>query len=281
MSGVEGQVSGFGLSDLWRLNKIRGARESRGFKISKFLRLVLCLVLFAGFSARAQPAVSAPPKTSGASTALPDHRPSEALGGFERAVGRVQPLLDRYGYGAVVAAVMAEGIGIPTPGQTLLMAGSLEAAERRMNIGLLLFFATMAATFGNSVGYAIGRWGGRAILHKLRVNPQRQQRLDDLFNRRGGGVILLARFLDGLRQLNGIVAGVMKMPWWIFTAYNVAGAILWTCAWGLGTYYLGRDIHVIAAFFQRHRRLLYVLGVSAFAALVGYLLRSRREIREQ
>jgi membrane protein DedA with SNARE-associated domain len=187
----------------------------------------------------------------------------------------VQPLLQRYGYGAAFAAVMAEGMGIPTPGQTLLMAGALEAAEGRMSIALLLILVATAATLGNSVGYAIGRWGGRAALNKLKVNPQRQQHLDDLFKHRGGMVILLARFLDGLRQLNGIVAGVLRMPWWTFTAYNVAGAVLWTCAWGLGTYYLGRDIHFIAAFFHRHRPLLLVLGAIAFVALLMYLLRSR------
>jgi membrane protein DedA with SNARE-associated domain len=146
-----------------------------------------------------------------------------------------------------------------------------------MNITLVLSLVTVAATLGNSAGYAIGRWGGRVVLDRLKVNPQRQQRLDDLFKRHGGLVILLARFLDGLRQLNGIVAGVLKMPWWTFTAYNVAGAILWTCAWGLGTYTLGRDIHVIAAFFHRNARLLYVLSVIAFAALIVYLLRSRRK----
>ena len=194
---------------------------------------------------------------------------------FDRALARVQPLLERYGYGAAVVAVMAEGVGIPTPGQTLLMAGALEATTGTMNIALLLLFVTAATVVGNSAGYAIGRWGGQVVLEKLRVNQQRQQRLDDLFKRRGGVVILLARFLDGLRQLNGIVAGILQMPWWIFTAYNVAGAILWTGAWGLGTYFLGRDIHVFAAFFLRHRRLLLALGVTAFLTLVIYLLRSR------
>jgi membrane protein DedA with SNARE-associated domain len=75
-------------------------------------------------------------------------------------------------------------MGIPAPGQTLLMAGAIEAAAGRMNIVLLLFFVALAATLGNSLGYAIGRWGGRAALNKLRVNPQRQQHLDDLFRRR-------------------------------------------------------------------------------------------------
>jgi membrane protein DedA with SNARE-associated domain len=215
------------------------------------------------------------------STAASSRQSSRGLRRFERSLARVQPLLQRYGYSAAVLAVMAEGMGIPTPGQTLLMAGALEAAAGRMNIVLLLILVTTAATVGNSIGYAIGRWGGRVVLEKLKVNPQRQQRLDDLFKRRGGVVILLARFLDGLRQLNGIVAGILRMPWWTFTAYNVAGAILWTCAWGLGTYYLGRDIHVIAAFFLRHRRFLLALGVIAFFALVAYLLRSRVRISSQ
>lgn len=209
------------------------------------------------------------------STVGSDYRPGRGLRRFERAIAGVQPLLDHYGYGAAVVAVVVEGMGIPAPGQTLLMASALEAAAGRMNIAFVLFLVTAAATVGNSIGYLVGRWCGRVALNKLRVDPQRQQRLDDLFKRRGGIVILFARFLDGLRQLNGIVAGIVRMPWWTFTAYNVAGALLWTCSWGLGTYYLGRDIHVFTAFFHRHGRLLYVLGLIAVVALLTYLLRSR------
>jgi membrane protein DedA with SNARE-associated domain len=73
---------------------------------------------------------------------------------------------------------------------------------------------------------------------------------------------------------------VMHMPWWTFTAYNIAGAVLWSCAWGLGTYYLGRDIHVIAAVFHRHRRLLYALSATAIIILLAALLRYRSTERE-
>lgn len=195
---------------------------------------------------------------------------------FERPLEEVQPLLDRYGYGAAAATVMAEGVGIPMPGQTLLMASAAEAAAGRMNIGLVLLVVALAASVGNSLGYWIGRWGGQMVLDRFKLNPQRRQRIDDLFRRRGGLVILFARFLDGLRQLNGIVAGVVGMPWWSFTAYNVAGAILWTCSWGLATYYLGRDIHFIAAFLHRHEVLLYLLGAAGAVLFVLYWLRSKR-----
>jgi membrane protein DedA with SNARE-associated domain len=244
-------------------------------KILKCLQLVFCLALLISLSESRKSLASGPVEGGKVSSPASDHYRSASVRDFERSLVKMQPLLERYGYGAAVLATMAEGMGIPTPGQTLLMASALEAAQGRMNIVLLLFLVTTAATLGNSVGYAIGRWGGRMALDKLKVNPHRQQQLDDLFKRRGGLVILLARFLDGLRQLNGIAAGVMRMPWWTFTGYNVAGAILWTCAWGLGSYYFGRDIHIIASFFHRHRWLLYVLGVIAFIGLVVYVLRFR------
>ena len=256
--------------------------------VSQFLALLLWLPLLAPSEASVFSAnfaffavASSPVRVGEAPNAAPGHEPSVAVRRFERELAKVQPLLQRYGYGASFAAVMAEGMGIPTPGQTLLMASALEAAEGKMNITLILCLVTVAATLGNSIGYAIGRWGGRAALNKLNVNLQRQQHLEDLFKRRGGVVILLARFLDGLRQLNGIVAGVLQMPWWTFTAYNVAGALLWTCSWGLGTYILGRDIHVIAAFFHRHRTWLLLLGAALFVALVVYLLRTRKVSGEQ
>jgi membrane protein DedA with SNARE-associated domain len=204
-----------------------------------------------------------------------DHDADRVQKRFERYLAHAERLLQRYGYAAVATAVMAEGVGIPTPGQTLLMAGALEASKGRLNIAWLLFVATAAATAGNSMGYVIGRWGGRAVLKKLRVNTIRQQRFDEIFQRYGGLVVLLGRFVDGFRQLSGIIAGVTHMPWWRFTLYNVGGAILWTCAWGLGTYYLRKDIHIIAAVLYRHRWLLYALGMALVSFLLAVLLRSR------
>jgi membrane protein DedA with SNARE-associated domain len=235
--------------------------------------LFFCVAFLAVPLPRTQSEASDAPDQN--STARLERSQSATVRRFQRSLARVQPLLDRYGYWTAAATTLLEGTGIPTPGQTLLIAGALEAAENRMNIAFLILLVTAAAIVGNSIGYVIGRWGGRFVLNKLKVNPQRQQYLDDLFKRRGGLVILLARFVDGLRQLNGILSGMMKMPWWTFTAYNVAGALLWSGAWGIGTYYLGRRIHFVAAFFHQHRALLFVLSVTALLVLLLYLFRSR------
>jgi len=180
--------------------------------------------------------------------------------------------MKRYGYWAAATAIFVEGIGVPAPGQTLLIASALEAASGHMNVAVLLIWVTAATILGNSVGYAIGRWGGRWILDKFTFGSQRQHHLDDLFRRRGGLVILVGRFVEGLRQLNGILAGVMKMPWLTFTAYNVAGAVLWTGVWGLGAYYLRRDIRFAGALFHQHHTLLFTVSVIAIFAWFGYLV---------
>ncbi len=241
-----------------------------GLTIAKYCGLCLLLTLIAApLQSLFSFAVFAGEESGTISAPLPRPR----LRRFERALARVQPYLVHYGYGAAFVAVMVEGMGIPTPGQTLLMASALEAAAGRMNIALLLVLVTVAATVGNSIGYAIGRWGGRTLLERFKVNRDHLRYFDGLIQRRGGIVILFARFLDGLRQLNGIVAGLLRMPWWSFTLYNVTGAILWTCAWGLATYYLRRDIRFIARFFHRHAGLLYLLSALAVIVLLVYLLR--------
>lgn len=208
-------------------------------------------------------------------TAVSHHQPGSRS--FARDLERVQPFVSRYGYAAAALAVFAEGMGIPLPGQTLLIATALEASVGRLSITLTLVIVFLAAALGNSVGYAIGRWGGRTVLNKLRVNAERQKQLDGFFKQRGGPVILIARFIDGLRQLNGIVTGVARMPWWTFTAYNIAGAALWTSTWGLGAFYLGHDIHRIAGAVERHRIALFVVAGAALVALLIYLLRRNKD----
>ncbi|HRF45130.1 MAG TPA: DedA family protein [Candidatus Competibacteraceae bacterium] len=189
-----------------------------------------------------------------AQTPLPAH-PTPAppfshrlLYDVQHEIATVEPLLDRYGYGAVFVAVGVEGFGIPAPGQTLLIAGAVTAAnQNQLRIDWLLFAAFMAALLGNSLGYLIGRRGGRALLRRFRVSERHLQRIEHGFTRYGGGLLMIARFFDGLRQLNGIAAGLLEMPWWRFTFYNALGAMLWVSCWGLGIYTLDENLHIILA----------------------------------
>ena len=168
-----------------------------------------------------------------------------------------------------------EGVGLLAPGQSLLIAASLTAAKGGLNIVWVLLWAFTGAVLGNSLGYLIGSRGGLSLLHKFGVNEQRLQRMEGYFRRYGKGVVLIARFFDGLRQLNGIMAGMLRMPWLIFTTCNILGALLWTGVWGLGTYFL--DKRIASSYFTVRTIEPWIASfcVLAFLAVLVYLLRRR------
>jgi membrane protein DedA with SNARE-associated domain len=204
-----------------------------------------------------------------------DHVGADAAVTLHHYMTLAQPVLDQYGYLAVFGAVLVEGFGIPAPGQTMLMAGAILAARGGMSIEWLLILTFLAAVLGNSLGYLLGRRGGRLILEKMGIRETRMQRMESLFNRYGGGVIFVGRFLDGLRQLSGILAGTLQMPWWKFTVFNVLGAATWASLWGLGVYFLDEDMKTVFAVFHRIEPYVIVGSLLALIVLLIYLRRGR------
>jgi membrane protein DedA with SNARE-associated domain len=200
-------------------------------------------------------------------------------------LGNLAPLLDQYGYLAVAGLIMLEDFGVPVPGETVLIAAAIYAGAGQLNIIAVSVIAVVAAVVGDSIGYAIGRFGGRRLVLRFGryvfVTPKRLDAAERFFTRHGGIVVTIARFVEGLRQLNGIIAGIAGMPWRRFLAYNTLGAVLWVAVWaGLG--YLAGS-HITAIYEQIQRYQLYVLlaiGVALAALIVRRLLRRRRTPEE-
>jgi len=205
-----------------------------------------------------------------------EHLGADAASTLEHYARLAEPVLEQYGYLAVFGAVVVEGFGIPAPGQTMLMAGAILAARGGMSIEVLLGLALLAAVLGNTLGYLLGRWGGRLVLRKFGVSETRMQQVERLFNRYGGGIVFVGRFFDGLRQLSGIVAGALEMPWWKFSVFNLLGAAAWTALWGLGVYFLGQDIKTVFAVFHRIEPYLIVVSLLAVIVLLLYLRRGHK-----
>ncbi len=160
---------------------------------------------------------------------------------FEHTLLAVQPYLEHYGYAAIFVAILVEGIGLLAPGQSLLVAGAILAAHGGLKITWVLIWASLASLLGPCLGYLLGRVGGRRLLIKLKVKTEHLDRLGKLFDTYGPGLILVARFVDGLRQLHGLVAGIAQMPVGKFICLAIPGALLWTAAWGLGAYLLDQE----------------------------------------
>ena len=117
-------------------------------------RLVLTLMLvgLAGFMpvwGPPGPALAAPAATLDGVTA-PASRVERLEGDFKRAVARVQPVIDRYGYPAVFLTILVEGVGIPAPGQTILIAAALSAAHGHLSIVWVMILAFWAQGWGTA-----------------------------------------------------------------------------------------------------------------------------------
>ncbi|MFD4655589.1 DedA family protein [Kitasatospora sp. NPDC058444] len=200
------------------------------------------------------------------------------------ALAGLAPLLDHYGYLAVALLVLLDNCGIPVPGQTILVLASVYAGTGHLDFAAVLVIATGAAALGNSLGYLIGHTGGRAFVHRwgryVLLTPARMERADGFFARHGGQVVTVARFVDGLRQYNGIVAGTTEMPWRRFWPFNLLGAVLWTAVWGTLGYLAGANIGTVYRTALRYQVWFAVgLGVLVAAFLLRQVLRRRRRRR--
>jgi membrane protein DedA with SNARE-associated domain len=186
----------------------------------------------------------------------------------------LKPYFDQYGYWAVFGAILGEGLGIPLPGETLLIAGSLLASQGALHIIPLLFAAWTAAFMGNQIGYLIG-WFGRPLVIRygryILINETRLGYVEAFFRRHGGIVVIFARFLDVFRQLNGIVAGITKMPLKEFVVFNAFGSTLWVGFWGVLFYELGERAHSLGKAFQEIE-LFIAIGVIFVVSGIGAAL---------
>lgn len=207
--------------------------------------------------------------------------PATPLPGF---LAYLAPVLDSYGYLAVGGLVTLEDFGIPVPGETILLAASVYAGAGRLNIVLVGVVAVVAAIIGDNIGYAIGRFGGRALVVRygryVLITEERLAKGERFFARWGGWVVVIARFIEVLRQANGIIAGISEMTWPRFLAFNAIGAALWVGVWTSVGYLAGDHIQVIYTTVSQYA--LYVLiglGVALASWAVWALIRRRRARR--
>ena len=195
----------------------------------------------------------------------------------------MQPVLEHYGYLAVGGLVLLEDFGVPVPGEVLLIAAAVFAGSGNMNIAVVFVVAVLGAIIGDNIGFAIGHFGGRPLAERfgryILLTPERLDRAEGFFNRHGGKVVTVARFIEGLRQINGLLAGIAGMHWLTFLGYNALGAVLWVGTWaGLG-YLAGDNIVEIYAEFERDKWDAIGALAVVVAIVITHRVRRRRAHR--
>jgi len=192
--------------------------------------------------------------------------------------GTLDHLLASYGYVAVFVFVAVESLGVPLPGETMVIAAGIYAgATHHLQIGLVAAVAAAAAILGDNVGYGLGYWGGHELLERygkyVRINQRRIKLGQYVFQRHGGKVVFFGRFISILRTYAAFLAGTNRMPWLRFALFNAAGGIIWSCIYAFAAYFLGGAIERLSAPVD------IALGVVGAVVVVGFVVYLRRNER--
>jgi membrane protein DedA with SNARE-associated domain len=195
----------------------------------------------------------------------------------------LEPTLNNYGYLAVAGLVLLEDFGVPVPGETVLILAAVYAGAGRLNIVLVGLLAFVAAVIGDNIGFAVGHFGGRPLVERfgryIFLTPERLNKTTAFFERHGGKIVVVARFIEGLRQANGIIAGISGMHWAKFLIFNAIGAALWVAVWCSIGYFSGSHIDSIyntATRYSTYLAIAFGVLVLAWIARVVWRRRARR-----
>jgi membrane protein DedA with SNARE-associated domain len=171
-------------------------------------------------------------------------------------------------YGLIVVAVVIgfESVGLPFPGETvLILAGIFAGTKHDLNIVSVIVTAAVAAIVGQTIGYVVGREFGYRLLLRygpyVKLTEGRIKLGEYLFLRYGTKIIFIGRFVPVLRSVAGILAGANRMPWPQFILANIAGAFAWAGIFGFAAYMLGHQVEHLAG------PLVVVVGIAALIVL--------------
>lgn len=191
----------------------------------------------------------------------------------------VRHLIESYGYAIVVVLVLAEGVGLPLPGETaLITAAAVAAQSHRLSIVGVIIAAFVGAAGGGVGGYWIGKTGGLRFLTShgrfLGITPQRISRARKFFTEHGPKAVFFARFIAILRMFAGLLAGVTKMRFGIFLLWNALGALAWSILFGVLGYVFGNNLPRLEHLVGRTSLIAFVLVV-----LIGAIVWHHRSSR--
>jgi membrane protein DedA with SNARE-associated domain len=192
-------------------------------------------------------------------------------------------LLATYGYLAVFIVVGIESIGIPVPGETMLVTAAIYAGTtHRLSIAWVIAAAAAGAIVGDNIGYLIGRSGGYRLLRRygryIRLDEDRLRLGQYLFDKHGSKVVFFGRFISVLRIFAAFLAGVNRMHWRRFLIFNAAGGIIWSTIYGVAAYLLGQQLLQLSG---RVDLILAIVGVAVIITAIVVLRRNEARLQRE
>ncbi len=181
---------------------------------------------------------------------------------------QLEGIIETVGYPAVFIFVTGECMGIPMPGETgLLIAAAAAGTGKMFNIYLVIAVAAAGAIIGDTLGYWIGRKGGRKVvvrlMGKFKIKTEHLEKAEQFFSRHGGKAVFFGRSVSYLRVLTALLAGVSHMHYPRFLIFNALGGITWAVVFGMIAYHFGKNLQFFRSIIHEIGWGILVLAVVA------------------
>jgi len=188
----------------------------------------------------------------------------------------MKPLLEQYGYLALIVSIFLEGIGIPMPGQSLMIAASIISSEHVMNLSLVMIVSWLSCFFGNTCGYLIGYYFEGWLDKKGYISGPKMQKLQSTIQKYGPACLVVSRFVEGMKQFMPLACGIAKMPRKEFLLGNALATTIWVAVFSLLTNFAFEHLSVLSQFYTDHRYVVWSSAALLFSLMIFALLKRKK-----
>ncbi len=187
----------------------------------------------------------------------------------------LQSLLMHYGYWVIGLVVFLNNLGVPVPGDTIILAAGFFSAKGHLSLWAAWLSGTVGCFMGANAGYWIGLRYGHPLLRKIKwinMTPDKIARVERFFEKHGAKAVFFARFVALLHPVTGLLAGTGKTPWRPFLFYNALGSAAYVCLYIFGGYYFGERWGLVRVWMGDAVLYLILILAIFIAAFLGLLL---------
>ncbi|KIP79554.1 membrane protein [Vibrio harveyi] len=188
----------------------------------------------------------------------------------------MKPLLEQYGYLALIVSIFLEGIGIPMPGQSLMIAASIISSEQVMNLSLVMIVSWLSCFLGNMCGYLIGYYFEGWLDKKGYISGPKMQKLQSTIQKYGPACLVVSRFVEGMKQFMPLACGIAKMPRKEFLLGNALATTIWVAVFSLLTNFAFEHLSVLSQFYTDHRYVVWSSAALLFSLMIFALLKRKK-----
>ena len=188
------------------------------------------------------------------------------------------PHIPHYGYVLVFIVVFLNNLGVPLPGETILLGAGFVLGKTADSLWQPVAAGTAACFLGGICAFWLGRRLGRGRLEKIRwlhLTPERLTWPERFFKRHGAKTVFIARFIFLFPPVAAnLLAGMAKMPWRTFLFYNLTGSAAYTTSYILVGYFFGKQWKLLKAWLGPTALylMLAVIAIVVFAVIFGHSL---------